>query len=76
MKNFINSSYRYDKFIFQIHQEVVSMSSSKNIAREEVRRLLLIDEFIKLVAHADKINYDNCNMLMRLSFIKKKGDDK
>lgn len=67
-----NSTYRYDKFIFQIHQAIISMMNQKDINKEEQRRLILIDEFIKLVAHANNINYDRCNLFMKLDFEKRK----
>lgn len=69
-----HNSYRYDKFIMSIHQAIISFESEeKTLNREEHRRLLLIGEFIKTVALANTVNYDNCMMLMRMNF--KRKDD-
>lgn len=66
------SSYRYDKFLYQIHQAILSFIEEDKIRGEEYRRLILIDEFIKIVMQSNTINYDAVNMFMQISMRNKK----
>jgi hypothetical protein len=69
----IHHSYIYDKFLFQLHQAILSFTEEeKTLKKEEYRRLLLIDEFIKIVMQSNTINWENINLCMQMNFRREK----
>jgi hypothetical protein len=70
----MKQSTRYRETILMLNRTLTLMSEDKTVLNEERRRLLLIKEFMYIVYQSNSINYDRCNLFMRIDFEKKKDN--